>query len=236
MGFFFRLKLDLRFASIIRVQFIFIILFIMKNTKILILLPVLAISALLLWSCSLQKEKEIVETSAAIVNDNPQDISNTTMPVKEEMEKKKMMDVTESEEMAEKEKTEMTSEENMKDDLKTEDKSNETEVIQSDKMLTKKWEYSAYSSDKVTNAEGKIVLFFHADWCPACEAIDKKVNNEEIPEWVTILKVNYDNETELKKKYGVTTQTTFVQVDNEGNKITKWFWARSLDEIIQKLK
>jgi len=188
----------------------------MKNTKILILLPVLAISALLLWSCSLQKEKEVVETPAAIVNDNPQDISNTTMPVKEE--------------------NEMTSEENMKDDMKTEDKSNETELIQSDKMLTKKWEYSAYSSDKVTNAEGKIVLFFHADWCPACEAIDKKVNNEEIPEWVTILKVNYDNETELKKKYGVTTQTTFVQVDNEGNKITKWFWARSLDEIIQKLK
>jgi hypothetical protein len=60
------------------------------------------------------------------------------MPVKEEMEKKKMMNVTEGEEMAEKEKTEMTSEENMKDDMKTEDKSNETEVIQSDKMLTKK--------------------------------------------------------------------------------------------------
>ena len=96
--------------------------------------------------------------------------------------------------------------------------------------------YTEYSPEWVENAQGKIVLFFHADWCPACEAIDGKVKNAEIPNGVTILKVNYDNETELKKKYGVTTQTTFVQIDSEWNKIKKWFWARSLDDIINKLQ
>ncbi|OGG26589.1 hypothetical protein A3A64_01570 [Candidatus Gottesmanbacteria bacterium RIFCSPLOWO2_01_FULL_48_11] len=44
----------------------------------------------------------------------------------------------------------------------------------------------------------------------------------EIPQDVVLLKLNYDTATELKKKYGVTYQHTFVQVDAQGNKVTAW--------------
>jgi len=39
--------------------------------------------------------------------------------------------------------------------------------------------------------------------------------NSEIPENVNLLKVDYDNSTDLKEKYGVTMQHTFVLVDNK---------------------
>jgi len=58
-------------------------------------------------------------------------------------------------------------------------------------------------------------LFFHSDWCSTCKAFEKKVLSEKIPEDILILKVNYDKETELKKKYNIVTQTSFVIVDNK---------------------
>ena len=95
--------------------------------------------------------------------------------------------------------------------------------------------YLDYSKDSLMSAEGDIVLFFHADWCPACVSIDNKIKNDSIPSDLTILKVDFDNSTELKKVYWVTTQTTFVQVDSDWNMIKKWVSARDLDDIISRI-
>lgn len=103
-------------------------------------------------------------------------------------------------------------------------------------VMTQKGIYTQYSPEAVENATGKIVLFFHAHWCPACVAIDNKINSEDISSDVTILKVNYDDSDDLKKKYWVTTQTTFVQIDKTGEKIKTWVWARDLADIESKLK
>ncbi len=93
--------------------------------------------------------------------------------------------------------------------------------------------YEIYSPEKVMQATGKIVLFFNASWCPTCRALDKelKANTAKIPAGTTILSVDYDTSTELKKKYGVTTQHTLVQVDKTGNKINTWKGG-NLDTII----
>ena len=80
------------------------------------------------------------------------------------------------------------------------------------------------------NADKKIVLFFHAEWCPNCRELEKTFLESEIPSNMIIVKVNYDQETELKQKYGVTQQTTMVQVDGDGNKQTLWI-ATAFDEI-----
>lgn len=99
--------------------------------------------------------------------------------------------------------------------------------------------YVAYDSSLLKNAEnGKVVIFFHASWCPTCRLQDTAIleSIKDIPGDVTILKANYDKETELKKKYGVTTQHTFVQVDAQGNLITKWTGGTDLDGIVSKLK
>lgn len=85
-------------------------------------------------------------------------------------------------------------------------------------------DYSKEALAQATSEGGRAVLFFWAAWCPFCkEANTDFLNNlGQIPKGVTVLKVNYDTEKELKTKYGVTYQHTFVQVDVQGNLITKW--------------
>lgn len=99
--------------------------------------------------------------------------------------------------------------------------------------------YESYTPEKLARAEsGDVVLFFHASWCPSCRGLDAdiKKNMSEIPENVSILQVDYDAETELKKKYGVTTQHTLVQVDAQGNMITKWSGGGSLENLLSKIQ
>lgn len=100
--------------------------------------------------------------------------------------------------------------------------------------------YIAYDANTVTQAatNGDAILFFHAGWCPTCKALDSDIqaNLAQIPAGVTIFKTNYDTETELKKKYGVTYQHTLVQVDADGNMITKWSGGNTLDSVINKVQ
>lgn len=99
--------------------------------------------------------------------------------------------------------------------------------------------YVDYSPEVLTQAElaqesgRKVVLFFHAKWCPFCIAADKdfkaNIGTDKFPKNVTLIKTDYDSQTELKKKYGVTTQHTFVQIDSNGNQITKWISGETPD-------
>lgn len=93
-------------------------------------------------------------------------------------------------------------------------------------MAKVKGAYVGYSSAALAeaNKNGKTVLFFHAPWCPFCKAANEAFTSRlsEIPDGVTVLKTDYDSEKELKIKYGVTYQHTFVQVDAAGNMIGKW--------------
>jgi len=81
------------------------------------------------------------------------------------------------------------------------------------------------------------VIFFRADWCPECLAFERNLNAMPIPDGLTIFKADYDRETALKKKYGVRHQTTFVQVDLEGNQITKWqgFGADDVNIVLENI-
>jgi thioredoxin 1 len=89
----------------------------------------------------------------------------------------------------------------------------------------------------------KIVLFFYADWCPTCRPIDMefKDNIPKIPAGIEIYRVNYNDqdtdeqEKALAKKYGVTYQHTFVQIDKDGNEITKWNGG-GLEKLLSSIK
>lgn len=99
--------------------------------------------------------------------------------------------------------------------------------------------YETYSVENLARANtGKVVLFFRASWCPTCRAVDADIhaNLNSIPDNVTILDVNYDNSTDLKRKYGVTYQHTFVQVDANGNQIAKWSGSPTLASLLGKVK
>lgn len=84
--------------------------------------------------------------------------------------------------------------------------------------------YSPKALAAATADDQRAVIFFHASWCPTCKVAseDFQTNITQIPSDVTILKANYDTETELKKKYSVVMQDTFVQVDGKGNAIATW--------------
>jgi len=99
--------------------------------------------------------------------------------------------------------------------------------------------YEAYTPEKLAYAEeGDVVLFFRASWCPTCRALDVDINAnaDAIPAGVTILDVDYDTATALKQKYGVTYQHTLVQVDADGNMITKWTGSPTLTALVSEIQ
>jgi thioredoxin-like negative regulator of GroEL len=99
--------------------------------------------------------------------------------------------------------------------------------------------YEVYSPEKIARAAtGDVVLFFHASWCPSCRALNNDIekNRGAIPGELTILKTDYDTETELKKKYGVTSQHTLVQVDTDGNLIKKWSGGSKLTNLVSQIQ
>lgn len=96
--------------------------------------------------------------------------------------------------------------------------------------------YVAYADANISELEGDIILDFYAAWCPSCRTLegDIKENLGNIPVNMTIVKVDYDTEDDLKKKYGVTSQHTLVQVDKDGNLIKKWQGGNTLNSIVAK--
>jgi len=99
--------------------------------------------------------------------------------------------------------------------------------------------YTLYNQDKLANAKnGKVVLFFHANWCPSCKALDTNIkdNIKNIPNNLLILKVDYDSSNSLKQKYGITSQHTLVQVNENGDLIKSskgLYQLNTLESIIQ---
>jgi thiol-disulfide isomerase/thioredoxin len=115
----------------------------------------------------------------------------------------------------------------------------EKEVVKDTTVMTV-GTYEAYSPAKaaLASATHNVVLFFRAGWCPSCRAIDSdiKTNLSKIPSSLAILDVDYDNSSELKKKYGVTYQHTFVQVDKDGNLVKKWSGSPTLSALVSEIK
>jgi thiol-disulfide isomerase/thioredoxin len=110
--------------------------------------------------------------------------------------------------------------------VKKEDKmmKDEAMVKKEDSVIMKKDEamvkiagsYSAYSSSAVTAAlaaKKNVVLFFHASWCPSCKEANANFLKETAPANTAVFKVDYDTSKDLKVKYGVTSQHTFVSLN-----------------------
>jgi thiol-disulfide isomerase/thioredoxin len=111
--------------------------------------------------------------------------------------------------------------------------------MKADAMMAKAGSYIPYDSAKLAMAKtGHVVLFFRAAWCPTCRNVDNDIKShlEDIPSNLTILDVNYDEAKELRVKYGVTYQHTFVQVDANGMMIKKWSGSPTLAALVSEVK
>ena len=91
-----------------------------------------------------------------------------------------------------------------------------------------------YQDQMASRAGTKVVYFFHASWCPTCRATEAAIARDGIPAGLTVVKVDFDTETDLRKEYGVTTQHTFVQVGPDGGELAKWTGSVSGADIEDK--
>lgn len=109
------------------------------------------------------------------------------------------------------------------------------------KAVSRYVEYSKATFDGAANK--RRVLYFYANWCPICRPIDInfKENVSKIPEDVVVIRVNYNDsdtdqeEKDLAKKYGITYQHTFVQIDSQGKEVAKWNGGQ-IDELLANIK
>lgn len=82
--------------------------------------------------------------------------------------------------------------------------------------------YQQYSAEALANstADHKLI-FFYAPWCPQCRALEKSIEQTGVPSGVAIFKIDFDTATAERKKYGVTIQTSIVEIDDQGDLIQK---------------
>ena len=80
------------------------------------------------------------------------------------------------------------------------------------------------------------ILFFHATWCPTCKAADSVFSGVENTIGLDIVKVDYDEYSDLKSQYGVVSQHTFVLVDGNGNMLKRWYGSKNYDEVLEELQ
>jgi thiol-disulfide isomerase/thioredoxin len=104
------------------------------------------------------------------------------------------------------------------------DDSDENMMMMSDSFMTGgKINFTTLEDAMETALSGPAVLFFYAEWCPACRSAlnDIDANIDQLGN-VTVIIVNYDTEKELKVKYGIFYQHTFVQINSAGEKVAVW--------------
>jgi thiol-disulfide isomerase/thioredoxin len=97
--------------------------------------------------------------------------------------------------------------------------------------------YETYLAAPKNYANSEVVLFFNAYWCSTCKAARDGFESGigEIPEDLTIVLVDFDENTEMRKKHDVIVQHTFVQIDSAGNELQRWYGSTTVAEIEEKI-
>jgi thiol-disulfide isomerase/thioredoxin len=109
-------------------------------------------------------------------------------------------------------------------------------MMKKDSMEKTNTSYVAYSEAGVKSAlksGKKVVLFFHAKWCPSCKSADSTLTKETLPADTIVFKTDYDSNVALKQKYAVTSQHTFVSLKSDESMMKKASGISTAEEIAE---
>lgn len=97
--------------------------------------------------------------------------------------------------------------------------------------------YQNYEQEVEKYKDSRVVMFFNASWCSTCKIARDNFESslDQIPSDLTIVVVDFDNSDDLRKKYGITVQHTFVQIDANGESLKKWSGSTTIDQIVKAL-
>ncbi len=97
--------------------------------------------------------------------------------------------------------------------------------------------YESFVTSGDKYSKSKVVLFFNAAWCSTCQQARENIeaNLDEIPKDLVIVVVDFDDSIELRKKYSVTVQHTFIEIDSSGEPLGKWSGSVTVDQIVAQL-
>jgi len=97
--------------------------------------------------------------------------------------------------------------------------------------------YESFVTSGDKYADSRVVLFFNAVWCSTCQQARDNIEASlgQIPKDLVIVVVDFDDSIELRKKYGVTVQHTFIEIDSSGEQLGKWSGSVTVDQIVKQL-
>lgn len=97
--------------------------------------------------------------------------------------------------------------------------------------------YESFVTSGDKYSDSKVVLFFNAVWCSTCQQARENIEASlgKIPKDLAIVVVDFDDSIELRKKYDVTVQHTFVEIDSGGEPLGTWSGSVTVDQIVEQL-
>ncbi len=77
-------------------------------------------------------------------------------------------------------------------------------------------DWSTYAADPARFAQGEVVLFFHADWCPKCRETDSNLTADpaSLPDGLTVVKLGRKTSITARKHGSLPSNRLSVQTGN----------------------
>jgi len=96
--------------------------------------------------------------------------------------------------------------------------------------------YESYESAPDLYKNSDVILFFNASWCSTCKVAREnfEASLDQIPADMAIVVVDFENSDDLRKRYGVTLQHTFIQIDSNGDALKKWSGSTKISELLKQ--
>ena len=95
-------------------------------------------------------------------------------------------------------------------------------------------DYTTATFNQARQDNKNVVLFFHANWCPTCRALDREITDglSRLPANTEILKIDYDNAGDLRREYSIRQQHTLVFLSGDPNQPAETLTGGDFDELI----